>query len=516
MIFKVEKKYVTLPVNSNMSVKNVALQIDGKTVYDFDCRLDVLDSDFTAYVDVSRFMGAMIEVKCDPEMTFPIGFSDEIPNENDIYRPKLHFTVKNGWNNDPNGLIYYGGKYHMFYQYNPCAAVWGTMHWGHAVSDDLITWEEKDIALYPDELGAMYSGSAFEDVKGVSGITNGKNPPMLLFYTAAAGSATRMSKGKRFSQCLAYSFDGETFEKYDANPIIPHIEGGNRDPKVVWVEEIGRYILALYLNENRYAFFVSDDLKGWTLYQEIPIPSDWECPDIFPLECDGERYWVLMGARDYYLVGRFTENGYETVGEEKRLSVAGVNYAAQTFSGTGKRVIKLYWQRTKFPTPKITQQMGIPVELSLCNDNGEFTLKASPVTELDAYCETIECFEDLKISSPVTVQTGTSALDIRISADIPESRNDVITLNVFGKNLKIELQKNKLGFEGVSAPLYAQNRRLDLRVIVDTCSMEIYADEGRILASGNFICDYNLPYVRVNSSKDVLIKSLDIRRIKQK
>lgn len=186
MTFRIEKKYITVPVNTAASVKNLAIKIDGKTVYDMDCKIDPRNQNFTAYIDVSRFTGAIVELVSDPVLEFPIGFADTIPAEYEEYRPKIHFTVKNGWNNDPNGLIQYNGKYHMFYQYNPCSSEWGTMHWGHAVSDDLIHWEEKDIALYPDELGAMYSGSAVEDVKVVSGISNGKNAPMLMYYTAAA------------------------------------------------------------------------------------------------------------------------------------------------------------------------------------------------------------------------------------------------------------------------------------------------------------------------------------------
>ena len=508
MTFKIEKKYMTVPVNTSASIKVLSVKIDGKTVYDTDCKVDMINPNFTAYIDVSRFLGATVDVSLNRNMEFSIGFADEIQEENEEYRPKVHFTVKNGWNNDPNGLIKYNGKYHMFYQYNPCSSEWGTMHWGHAVSDDLIKWEEKDIALYPDELGAMYSGSAIEDVKGVSGITNGKNSPMLIYYTAAAGSATQMSKGKKFTQCLAYSFDGEKFEKYDGNPIIGHIEGGNRDPKVVFVEEIGKYLLALYLAENRYCFFVSDDLVHWTHYQNISIPSDWECPDIYPLECDGERFWILMGARDYYLVGKFTENGYETVGSEKHLSCAGVNYAAQSFSGTGKRVVRVYWQRTKFPTPKVTQQMGIPVEMSLVKDGGEYYLKALPVSEILPYRNELVKLENKELIAPVTVKTGKKALDIELEAEW--SADNKIRLLICGATVDIDFRKNEVVYGRNHVPLSLHKDKAKVRMIIDRCSLEVYADAGRYLLSDNLVCDFNLPFVTVSSDKPVTLDKLEI------
>lgn len=508
MTVRIEKKYMTVPVNMAASIKQLAIKIGGKTVYDMDCKVDMRNPNFTAYIDLSRFLGEIVDVSLNRDMEFCVGFCDEIPNEAEEYRPKIHFTVKNGWNNDPNGLIRYNGKYHMFYQYNPCSSEWGTMHWGHAVSDDLIKWEEKDIALYPDELGAMYSGSAFEDVKGVSGITNGKNAPMLLYYTAAAGSATQMSKGKKHTQCMAYSFDGETFEKYADNPIIEHIEGGNRDPKVVWVEEIGKYLLALYLADNRYCFFTSDDLVHWTHYQNVPIPSDWECPDIYPLTCEGERFWVLMGARDFYLVGKFTENGFETVGSEKHLSCAGVNYAAQSFSGTGDRIVRVYWQRTKFPTPKVTQQMGIPVEISLVKDGGEYYLKALPVNEILPYRTELVKLENAPLIAPVTVKTGENALDIELEASSADGNR--IILLAYGASIFIDLTKNVIAYGKARIPLSLEGGKAKVRIVIDRCSLEVYADGGRYLLADNLVCDYNLQYVTLSADKPITLDKFEI------
>ena len=512
MQVKIEKKYMTVPVNTSASVKNLAIVQDGKTVYDMDCKIDNICPDFTAYIDVSRFTGATVEVLCDRDIPLNVGFSDTLPSEPERYRPNVHFTVNNGWNNDPNGLIYYRGKYHMFYQYNPCSSQWGTMHWGHAVSEDLIHWQEKDIALYPDELGAMYSGSAIEDVKGVSGITNGENPPMLLYYTAAAGSATRMSKGKKFTQCLAYSFDGEHFEKYSGNPVIEHIEGGNRDPKVVFVEEIGKYVLALYLAENRYCLFTSDDLIHFEKYQDIALAADWECPDIFPLECEGERFWVIMGAKDYYCVGRFTSDGYQTVGTEKRLTQSGVNYAAQTFSGTADRIIKVYWQRTAFPTKRITQQMSIPAQLSLTREDGEYYLHALPVDEIQKGEKTVFEMQNYKTNAPVTVQTGENALDITLSCEYdPKTR---LILKAYGFDISVDMRTNEVWVGRCKMPLSLKKDKADVRIIIDRCTAEIYSDGGRYIMADNFICDYNVPYLTLFAANgEMKFESFTVRTV---
>ena len=192
MTITIKKKYLTLPVNHLRSKKKLLFISNGQMVFDLDVHLDNLSPCFTAYVDVSRFIGQTLTLSVEPEMPLCVGESDVMDEEN-VYqepmRPNVHFTVKNGWNNDPNGLCFQNGLYHMFYQYNPCATIWGNMHWGHAISSDLLHWEEQDVKLFPDEYGTEYSGCAFVDTENVSKLGSTEEPPILFYYTAAGGES---------------------------------------------------------------------------------------------------------------------------------------------------------------------------------------------------------------------------------------------------------------------------------------------------------------------------------------
>lgn len=186
----------------------------------------------------------------------------------------------------------------MFYQHNPVGNGWGNMHWGHAESDDLVHWEEKEIALFPDEMGTMWSGSAVIDTNNVTGFKENEHAPLILFYTAVGTDTSKTAADKPFVQCLAYSVDGgETFKKYQKNPIIPQAIIGNRDPKVVYCEEMGCYLMALYMSGNEFRLYKSDNLIDWKSFQNLSIPGDDECPELYPIIADsGKKYWILTGA----------------------------------------------------------------------------------------------------------------------------------------------------------------------------------------------------------------------------
>ena len=491
------------PVNSRAASKKVCLYDGGKLLFDFDCRIDNINPNFTAFVDVSAFVGKEVDVSIDPNVPYKPSFASrmEIPNLwKEPLRPEVHFTVKNGWNNDPNGLVYRDGIYHMFYQYNPAAPVWGNMHWGHAISRDLLHWEEKDIALFPDEKGTMFSGSAITDEKNASGLGEGT---MLLFYTAAGGT-NRLSKGQKFTQCMAFSKDGETFTKYEGNPVVPHIEAANRDPKVVYVDEIGKYIMAIYRAECRYELLSSSDLLHWNEFQEVELHGDAECPDLFPLECGGKKYYVLMGAKDIYIVGHFEKDRFVIDNSEKKLTHLKMSYAAQSFSGVPHgRVVRIAWHILNAPADNFTSQMSFPTELRLEKCNDDIYLAASPIKEIETlYCGGGE-LHNISLNEQKTIETGAAALDISLSFGYTVGEKFVI--NVFGTDLVCDMDKNELRCKNVKMPLSLNGDKVDVRILVDRSSVEIFADGGKIFAAAVAFADYNLPMVTLNKNEKITI-----------
>ena len=223
-------------------------------------------------------------------------------------RPQFHFTAQKNWHNDPNGLVFYKGEYHLFFQHNPHGINWGEMTWGHAISSDLLHWKQLDHALLPDSHGTMFSGSAVVDWNNTAGFQTGDEKPLICIFTAAGGTSPE-SKGKPFTQGIAYSIDlGRTWKKYDKNPVLGHVAGENRDPKVIWHGPTKRWVMALYLDGDKYALFSSPDLKQWEKLADLPAFGANECPDFFEIPVAGEdakTKWILWGSNGNYLIGSF-------------------------------------------------------------------------------------------------------------------------------------------------------------------------------------------------------------------
>ena len=259
-----EKRYLNLPVKHGGPKRQMSVAIEGQPPRNFDMELADAEPDLWAFMDIAPFQGkkATLKVNKLPENSSglkAIDQSDEIKNSETLYREKLrpqfHFSPRRGWNNDPNGLVYYKGEYHLFFQHNPYGWDWGNMHWGHAVSPDLIHWKELPVALYPDEHGTMFSGSAVVDWNNTAGFQTGAEKVLVCIFTAA---------GSPFTQGIAYSNDrGRTWTKYANNPVLPHIIGDNRDPKVIWYAPEEKWVMALFLDKSDFALFSSKDLKKW-------------------------------------------------------------------------------------------------------------------------------------------------------------------------------------------------------------------------------------------------------------
>jgi fructan beta-fructosidase len=227
--------------------------------------------------------------------------SERVATEYEAFRPQFHFTPKTAWMNDPNGLVFYEGEYHLFYQHYPDSTVWGPMHWGHAVSTDLIHWEHLPIALYPDSLGYIFSGSAVVDWKNTSGLGSVEQPPLVAIFTYHDAAGERAGKIDYQTQGIAYSLDkGRTWTKYNHNPVLanPGIIDF-RDPKVAWNEVSNQWVMTLAVKDH-IEFYGSPDLKKWNKLSEFGKSLGahggvWECPDLFPLKDEaGNTHWVLF------------------------------------------------------------------------------------------------------------------------------------------------------------------------------------------------------------------------------
>ena len=263
----------------------------------------------------------------------------------ETYRPQFHFTPEKNWMNDPNGLVYYKGEYHLFYQYNPNGNSWGDMSWGHAVSEDLVHWKELPLALSHDDNEMVFSGSAVVDENNTTGFGTKKNPPMVAMYTSHNKSTGIQS------QSLAYSTDrGRTWTKYQGNPVIDIGSRDFRDPKVQWYAPTKSWLMTVSLSaEHKVRFYSSKDLKDWTQLSEFgPAGATggvWECPDLFPLAVDGDKNnikWVLVvninpggiagGSAAQYFIGDF--DGTKFTADDNGVYTPPAGTVTQDFEGT--------------------------------------------------------------------------------------------------------------------------------------------------------------------------------------
>jgi fructan beta-fructosidase len=276
------------------------------------------------------------------------------------HRPQIHFSPREYWMNDPNGMVYYKGVYHLFYQYHPGSTGFGPMHWGHATSQDLIHWQQQPVALYPDSLGYIFSGSAVVDYKNTSGFGKNGKIPMVAIFTNHNVKGEQEQRNDYQNQSLAYSLDeGKTWTKYKGNPVLknPGIKDF-RDPKVSWNEVANKWIMTLATLDH-ITFYSSGNLKDWKKESEFGKETGahggvWECPDLIPFNCQGKKIWVLIvnlnpggpngGSGTQYFVGDF--NGHQFIPfdmDTRWLDYGPDEYAGVTFSNTGNRKLFLGW-----------------------------------------------------------------------------------------------------------------------------------------------------------------------------
>ena len=420
----------------------------------------------------------------------------EAPLYEEAYRPQFHFTAARNWLNDPNGLVFYKGEYHLFFQHNPRGVRWGNMTWGHAVSRDLVHWRQRRNALLPDATGTMFSGSAVVDWDNTAGFQRGEEKALVALYTAAGGTSEE-SKGKAFTQCLAYSTDaGRTWTKYDHNPVLAHVRGQNRDPKVVWHAPAKRWVMALYLDGDAFAFYASPDLKRWEHLQDMNVPGCSECPDFFPMKVEGETSgdtaevkWVWTAANAKYLVGSFDGRRFTPESNRPLQVDFGKNYyAVQTYSDApdGRR-IQIGWMRDgRFPRMPFNQQMSFPHELRLRRTPDGLRLFSAPVREIELLHGRSHEWADLMLKPGDNPLSGLAGELFDITAEFKNVDARAFGLKVRGEPVVYSTADQRLTALG-SAPLALTGGVLRLRLLVDRTSIETFADDGRVALSGCFL-----------------------------
>ena len=460
------------------------------------------------------------------------------------FRPQFHFSPPEQWMNDPNGLVYHQGVYHMFYQYYPEDIVWGPMHWGHATSKDLLHWQHKPIALYPDEHGYIFSGSAVVDKNNTSGLGTEEQPPLVAVFTYHNAEKEPLGGNDHQTQGIAFSLDnGDTWTKYKDNPVIANNEFRDfRDPKVFWDEKGKRWLMLLVAGDHL-RMYTSANLTEWSYLSEFGKDQGahggvWECPDMFSLKVEGgeEEKWVLLisinpggpngGSATQYFIGDFDGTAFTSNQKEvKWVDWGADNYAGITYNNNpGKAPVFIGWMSNwnygqATPTQKWRSAMTLPRTLSLHKVNGEYELKNYPV----------EAFG--KISKPVAVaavesQQGSvytyqnfNAAEVRFQTRLTDQ--EWRFYNEDGETLRLILdagerlltidrsESGQVDFDPsfASEPHTASVPNLpeepfEVRLIMDASSVEVFLNKGQYVMTEQLFP--NQPYTRFfTNSKDI-------------
>ncbi len=410
----------------------------------------------------------------------------------ETYRPQFHFTAKKNWFNDPNGVMYYKGEYHLFFQHNPSGINWGNMTWGHAVSPDMVHWEQIPHAIYPDELGTIFSGSGVVDWKNTAGFQTGDEAVMVCIYTSAGDHAP---KKVPYTQSIAYSNDrGRTWEKYENNPVIGHIAGSNRDPKVIWYEPTGKWVMALYLKGSDYALLSSTNLKEWERVGDLNIAKATECPDIFELPVDGDpdnTKWVFWGANGNHYIGAFDGVSFKPESEMLESDYGSNFYAAQTWSdipeSDGRRIQIAWMAGGKYPDMPFNQQMSFPCVLTLRTTPEGIRMFREPVKEIENIHQKEHSCDDqtLKPGDNLLSDISGDLFEIRAEIDLGDAAE--VGFSLRGEKVNYSVADKQISCLGKSTTLEPVQNKIKLQILLDRASLEVYGNDGLISMSSCFL-----------------------------
>ena len=474
---RITGKYIIFPVSNKGQRGRMTIFVGDQLVHNLDCDFppnkDAIN--WWTYLDMSEYIGktAKVVAKAAPEICALIESSDEIRHLQPLYdealRPQFHMSQMRGWNNDPNGMCYYDGQYHFFWQCNPAGRGWANMYWGHATSPDMVHWTEQDRALrsfggdVKDRHPAMavkncFSGSGNVDLNNTAGWQKGDEKTMVLAFTDTG-----------CGEALAYSNDrGKTWKYYEGNPVIKH---SGRDPKLIWYAPGKHWVIAAFDQDKEHgrniAIYTSKDLKEWQ--RQSNIPGYFECAEIFELPVDGDpakKKWVIFSGDAQYAIGQFDGKKFTPDHEGKNRVHWGAYYASQCFSNPPDgRVVQVGWARIDTPDMPFNQTFSLPTELTLHTTEDGIRMFADPVKEL----------EQLRKPNPKTAENAALTAEApTVNFDVADQLFDIVVTVKKGTASKAVLRfgANAVTYDFAAQkldemPLKMKDDKVTFRVLVD-------------------------------------------------
>ena len=494
-------------------------------------------------------------------------------SEETLYRPNFHFTPQKNWMNDPNGMFYLNGKYHLYFQYYPEDNVWGPMHWGHAISEDLVQWKEQPIAIFPDSLGYIFSGSAVVDHENRSGFGKDGIAPVIAIYTYHDIEKEKKGDLDFQSQAIAYSLDeGQTFTKYSGNPVIPNSGIKDfRDPKVTWDASREQWVMVLATYEKT-LFYTSKNLKDWDFASSFgegvgAHGGVWECPDFIPMQVENseEIKWVLLqslnpghingGSGTQYFIGDFDGTNFtmdqkfaQDVETEKAiwLDYGRDNYAGVTWSNVPEsdgRTLFIGWMSNwdyalVVPTNGWRSAMTASRELKLTKSNDAYRLTSNPVEELARFKKTVIDTSDVQFKSEYVVLENTkeilsnSVIEIKLknlseakyNFSLSNEAGDKLEFGIDNLNTNYYLDRRTAGLKDFSekftnivskASFGTPLKEVTLQILLDKTSIEIFYNNGETVMTEIFFPNSPFQSLKLNATNDsdVIIHNLIISQL---
>ncbi|MBQ3597128.1 MAG: glycoside hydrolase family 32 protein [Clostridia bacterium] len=485
--FVVYKKYLKIP--SDYSAESVvAVLTDQEEMLDFIISYSEKGKDY-AYIDVKDFIGKAISVDCEKDLiikqTNYCPFYKQYKN-----RPMVHYTTPYGHMNDPNGLFYKDGEYHIYYQCHPYSPsskgndFWSRQNWAHATTKDFVKFTYHGMPIRYDSNGAAWSGSAIVDRQNVSGYGSKDNPAVLYYWTLAPRQ-TFVCEQSPYVQILSVSNDnGKTIEHKGV--CLPNVKPENRDPKVVFCQELGCYVMALFIEEpNVFGLFRSNNLINWELVQQIKMEDDRECPNFFPLTADdGKVKWVFLTAGGKYLVGDFKKGKYSAGQPIKTTNYSNFTTATQVFDG--EENLSISWLHVPYTEGQnFAGALTFPVKYFLKKIGQEYLIHQKPYG-----------IEKL-MKKPKVLPDGEQTIDLKDKAyllDLKLTANGVQHIKINNHVCTVDFDK-KILYLNQSQMSFECDKTLSLQILIDRHCVELYAQNGL----------YNLSECKPHDKKQTLL-----------